>query len=197
MKSFLSSTNNTRPVLPGSLRYVRSDVPHRLTAEETEWLLAQNLRTIVDLRTAAEQQRKPCPLAEDGRFTYLHLPVTGGDGVPAAPEAVAASYIRMASDGMQGILAAIRNAPTNVLFFCNAGKDRTGVVSAILQKEASLPDAYILDDYVLSGENLREQLAAFAAADPAIDIRVITPQRAYMAEFLRWYDANEKEVHLG
>ena len=197
--SLLRSTANTRPVLPGSLRYIRSDVPWQVTTSEIEWLIEQNIRTIIDLRTDAEQESKPCRLAADDRFVYLHLPVTGGDTVPAAPDDVTDSYIRMVDEQMLRILAAIRNAPTNVLYFCNAGKDRTGVVSAILQKMFDVPEETIIADYIRSGENLAAQLEAFEKANPAVDPRVIRPQSAYMEQFLAWLNGHHAEagIHAG
>lgn len=32
--SILTSTQNNRPILPDSLRYIRSDVPHKITEAE-------------------------------------------------------------------------------------------------------------------------------------------------------------------
>lgn len=36
MHRFFASTKNTRAILPGSLRYIRSDVPLRVTEEEKQ-----------------------------------------------------------------------------------------------------------------------------------------------------------------
>ena len=127
MHRFFASTKNTRPVLPGSLRYIRSDVPLQVTEEEKQWLAGHNITTVVDLRTERERAAKPCPLEQDGRFRCLHLPVTGGDALPESPAWVAQSYINMADDRMERILKTITEAESNVLFFCTAGKDRTGV----------------------------------------------------------------------
>lgn len=190
MASLLQSTANTRAVLPGSFRFLRSDVPAQLTKAETDWLIAHQVQTIIDLRTGAEASKKPCPLAEDARFRYYRIPITGGNSIPATPKGVSESYIRMVDSQMSLILEKIQNAPTNVLFFCNAGKDRTGVVAAILQKAFGLSDAYILEDYLTSGENLRQALEGFANANPTVDLQVITPKREYMEEFLAWYHTN-------
>lgn len=46
-------------------------------------------------------------------------------------------------------------------------------------------DERIIDDYLKSAENLREELARAAAENPDIDLGVITPDRSYMEEFLR------------
>ena len=117
------------------------------------------------------------------------MPVTGGNAIPAVPEEVACSYIRMADAAMDRIVETILNADTNVLYFCNAGKDRTGVVSAILLSRLGYDRQYILADYLASGENLREVLQAYARSNPEADLRVITPQAAYMEAFLDWYQA--------
>lgn len=192
MGSILKTTSNTRPILSGSIRYVRSDVPDRLTAEEREWLFRQNITTVVDLRTEPERHRRPCPLEQDGRFRYYIMPVKGGGRIPASPEAVAGSYIAMADEKMEEIIRLIRDSDTNVLYFCNAGKDRTGVVSAILLYRDGLDREYILEDYMRSKENLMPMLVAYGKQKPDLDLRIITPQRRYMEEFLDWYEDKRK-----
>ena len=187
MGSLLKSTRNTRAILPDSLRFVRSDVPWQLSGEKTGWLLSRNITTVVDLRTPEERRRRPCSLAGDSRFHYHELPVTGGNGIPADPEEVSASYIRMADAQMEKIISLIWNAPSNVLYFCNAGKDRTGVVSAILLCRAGMPREYIVRDYLESGANLKDLLDSFTRQFPEIDSAVITPRPRYMQEFLDWY----------
>lgn len=186
MSSLLGSTQNTRCIRPNDFRYIRSDVPCQITADETEWLLRQNVRTIIDLRTPAEQQRKPCPLLCHPDFTYHSMPVTGGNAVPSFPEDVAQSYIAMADDQMLQIIKTIHTAETNVLYFCNAGKDRTGVVSAILLALQGIPDADIVLDYMKSKPNLMPMLLSYAAQNPSVDIRVITPCETYIQGFLNW-----------
>ena len=47
---------------------------------------------------------------------------------------------------------------SNVLYFCNAGKDRTGVVSAILLYKSGKTRDYIVTDYMKSKENLQNTL---------------------------------------
>lgn len=185
MKRYLN-TQNTRAILPDSLRFIRSDVPTRITAEELQWLKENDILTIVDLREEHERLQKPCPLAEERGFTYLCMPVTGGNAVPARPEDVPFSYRNMVDERMDTIIDTILHAEGNVLYFCNAGKDRTGVVSAILLYKLGYSDEYIIADYLRSADNLREKLQAFAESSPEIDIAVITPQTAYMEQFLAW-----------
>lgn len=183
MPPIFASCRNTRPLLPDSWRFVRSDVPTAVSEEERRWMLERGLRTVVDLRQPPERRQKPCPLEEDARFVYRCMPVTGGSAVPACPQEVPLSYLRMADAQMERILDTIWNAEGGVLFFCNAGKDRTGVVSALLLRRAGRSREEILRDYMQSAENLREMLEAYAHRTGA-DIRVIMPQPEYMETFL-------------
>lgn len=184
MSSLLNSTQNTRAILPDSLRYLRSDVPASLTESEIDWLRQQNIRCIVDLRSEEEQKKKPCPLSQQTDFVYHSLPVSGGNAVPACPDEVSASYVAMVDEQMEHIIYTIEISDCGVLYFCNAGKDRTGVVSALLLRRLGYDDEYIIKDYLQSADNLKEMLRAYAASS-GVDIHIITPCRRYMEEFLQ------------
>ena len=54
MSSLLQSTRNTRVLPTGEVRYIRSDVPKRLTGQEIQWLLEHHVTTLVDLRSEEE-----------------------------------------------------------------------------------------------------------------------------------------------
>ena len=185
MKSLLNSTMNTRAILTDSFRYVRSDVPNKITENEIQWLVDNNITTIIDLREENECLQKKCPLIDNDKFNYLSIPVTGGNIIPATPDDVSKSYIRMADDNMDRIIKAILSAETNVMYFCNAGKDRTGVVSAILLYKLGYSREYIINDYMQSAENLKEMLEVFSAQHLNVK-EIITPQKRYMNEFLDW-----------
>lgn len=184
MASLLASTANTRAVFPGSLRVLRSDAPVAPTDGDVQWLLRHSVTLLIDLRSDGERLRRPCPLAAHPAFTCLHMPVTGGNAMPASPQAVPHSYLQMADAQMHAIVKTVEDADTGVMFFCTAGKDRTGVVSALLQQRAGMPREAIIADYLLSGGNLQAQLAAFGEAHPEIDPAIYTPCEAHMALFL-------------
>ena len=98
--SLFEHTKNTRIIINGDLRYIRSDVPTYLSAEERQWLINNNIRTVVDLRYESEQFQKSCPLKTDNVFNYISMPVSGGNSVPISPDEVALSYINMVDDTM-------------------------------------------------------------------------------------------------
>ena len=191
MERLFEHTRNTRPILENSLRFIRSDVPTQISAEEKDRLIAHKITTIVDLRTAAERAETPCPLAGDARFTYHCMPVTVGNAVPATADDVSRLYIAMVDGALRRTIDTIWNAKTNVLYFCAAGKDRTGVVSAILLYKSGMSREYIVADFMKTKANLKTYLEEYAREHPNVRLDVIIPHERYMEEFLAWLKTQE------
>ena len=156
--SLFEYTKNSGTIIHGNLRFIRSDVPTCLTKKERQWMIDNNIITIVDLREEIEQYQKPCPLKNDSAFNYFSMPVKGGNAVPVSRDEVVLSYINMVDDTMDNIVNTILNADSNVMYFCNAGKDRTGVVTAIILSRLGYEKQYIVNDYLLSAANLESEL---------------------------------------
>ena len=76
---------------------------------------------------------------------------------------------------MNRIISTILKARTNVLFFCTAGKDRTGVVSAVLLKRLGFGDNVIIEDYMKSKDNLFNYLTTYVESHPEVDIGILIP----------------------
>ena len=140
MSSLLTSTLNTRALPTGNMQYIRSDYPGELSDSEVEWLLENSVTTIVDLREEKEYIVKPCRLEHERGFRYYHMPVTGGGDTPKSPDTVSETYLGMLDGQMEKIINTIMNADSNVMYFCGAGKDRTGVVSAIILRKLGYKD---------------------------------------------------------
>ena len=185
MSSLLQSTNNTRVLPTGTNQYYRSDFPESLTDKEIQWLLDNNITTIIDLRSDEELLKKPCNLKEIEGFRYYHLPVTGGGDTPKSLEHLHTVYRQMADEQMDRIIDTIMNAKSGVMYFCTAGKDRTGVVSAIILKRLGFSDEVIIDDYMKSKDNLMDMLTAYVDAHPEVDLEIITPHRENMERLLK------------
>lgn len=183
MPSLFNNTKNTRAILKDSLRYIRSDCPNRLTSEDVQWLADNNVLTLVDLRTEEEVAEKPIGWADE-RFRYVNMPVSGGCKIPKSSDEVCKAYIKMADAQMKKIIDFIEESQTNVMYFCNAGKDRTGVVSAILLLHNGADKDRIIKDYMISAENLSEMLSNYCIDNPDIDINVIVPKQEYITRFM-------------
>ena len=184
MSSLLKSTRNTRALPTGTMRYIRSDAPINLTEEEIGWLLDNNITTLVDLRSAEEVCRQPCELALKEGFCYHHLPVTGGGDTPKSLEHLHTVYSQMIDKQMEKIIDTIMGAKSNVLYFCTAGKDRTGVVSAVLLRKLGYSDEVIIEDYMKSKDNLIDMLTAYVKEHPEVDLEIIVPHAENMSRLL-------------
>ena len=148
------------------------------------WLHENDITTVIDLRDEREYKERPCRLEEEEGFVYLHMPVTGGGGVPESPDAVAASYLAMLDDQMDKIIDTIMNAKSNVMYFCGAGKDRTGVVSAIILKKLGYSDQVIVDDYMETKDNLMGFLTSYVKEHPEVDINILIPNEKNIKKVL-------------
>ena len=76
---------------------------------------------------------------------------------------------------MDKIIHTIMDAKCNVLYFCGAGKDRTGVVSAVILRKLGCSDRIIIKDYMETKDNLMGFLTSYVAEHPEVDINTIIP----------------------
>jgi protein-tyrosine phosphatase len=141
---------------------VRSDSPAALTEAGRAALAGYGVRAIVDLRLPAELADDPNPFAEPGDHGIAYTNVSFIDPAAAPPDAVstlAEDYLQMLDRYRQGVaeaMAAIARAPEGaVLIHCAAGKDRTGLISALLLGLVDVPADTIAADYAMTAELLR------------------------------------------
>ncbi len=146
---------------------LRGDNLCRLTREGQAALVAHGVRTIIDLRSSSEQIA-PHPFANpsqhDAPPTYLALPLQDDEDKAANAELHAeasvqkayALYLDRFAPRVGAVIRAVADAPVGgVLVHCHAGKDRTGVVVALLLALAGVPRATIAANYALSDALLR------------------------------------------
>ena len=70
------------------------------------------------------------------------------------------------------------------MYFCGAGKDRTGVVSAVLLKRLGFSDQEIINDYMETKDNLMGFLTAYVKEHPEVDIDTIIPKEGNIKKVL-------------
>ena len=157
-------------------RLYRADGPHALTEADTARLEALDVATVIDLRTESEA-------AERGHYTP-HLPAAvtyslsmtdvlpDSDELPSwiEPEFVAARYREMLDAGNEAVsesLAILTDPDAYpALIHCSAGKDRTGILSAIILGVLGVGDETIVEDYALSGPAMVQLVEHFRRRYP-------------------------------
>ncbi|MFV0525560.1 MAG: tyrosine-protein phosphatase [Acidimicrobiales bacterium] len=150
--------------LGGSTRWrraFRAGGLDRMTADDRAGLDSLRVATIFDLRTAMERDRHPDPVPS------VHLPLMGAfDAGPPLPDMAAMTeadhgiafmrdmnlgLIEHATASIGHVVTAIAAASTAPLVFhCTAGKDRTGLVAALLLEVLGVDHDTVLDDFTLS-----------------------------------------------
>jgi len=178
----------------------RSSDLGRIAGTDAEALAGLGIRTVYDLRTAGERTAQPDRLPPGSAYVVADV-LGDAPGVtptefatlfedPAAARAAlgggrAATFFVDAYRGfvrLDGARAAFRRlfvdladgACTPALFHCTTGKDRTGWAAAALLMLLGVPDAAVMEDYLLSGPRLlqvvRPMVDAFAArgGDPEL-----------------------------
>lgn len=191
----LSNTLNTRdlggyPIDCGKVTtckvFLRSDAPIQVSDDDIELLLSNNITTIVDLRNDDEVKSKPCALKNHKNFKYHHCKIHGDGCLPESVEAVPDSYFEMVDEQktVLNIMKVFAKAKGGVIYHCTAGKDRTGVISALLLLLAGVSKTDILADYQISQVYLDSMLQQFCKTYKNVDINIITPKAEYMGKFL-------------
>jgi protein-tyrosine phosphatase len=154
----------------------RSDTLHRLTTADLERALALGVRTVIDLRSTDE-------VTEWGRFPaddvdFHHLPLLENDEPAFEPfdhddpePPVGEMYVHMATAGRDALATSLRviaGGEHAVVFHCAAGKDRTGILAALLLSTLGVSDDLIVADYEISEHALAPSFAWAEANDASM-----------------------------
>lgn len=192
----------------GSASYAIYDAAAR------EQYLRLGLRAVVDLRAEQEMLRGPTAWADVSGARLVQIPIAeGGEGADT-------NYIRMLLDGEMDhfgvddmstfyidllerraeqlgrayrVVADAENLPA--LVHCAAGKDRTGIFVALVLSSLGVPDAFVVEDYALTGVLRPNRIDTYAdrfvaaGRDPEIARLLFEAPAASMASTLAYLDA--------
>lgn len=194
-------TLNFRPVaafraagghLLGNSLY-RSGAFGDVDAEGIAGLKALGLTTVFDLRAVREQKMTPSPMLKDRGFKILSHAhdIRHGDLIEllksedadadALKETMRQIYIHMPvefSAVFRDVFRALIQRGPNLLVHCAAGKDRTGVVVALLLDLLGVSRDDILSDYLLTNLATEALLAKMDQRARALDLRRMAPDVA-------------------
>lgn len=176
---------------------LRADGLHRMTPAAIVGLTAMGVNTVIDLRGPHELAVHPDPFDENSLIRYHNIPLFNALAPVGGMDEnfdMAARYCRSidrCGDQIAQVLTTVADAPPGaVMFHCTAGKDRTGIIAALLLLCADVSDDVIVEDYVLTASiaapllaELRAAAIATGASAPAID-RILASDAATMRSLL-------------
>ncbi len=186
-------------------RLFRSDTLQALTADDVEHLASTlGLQAIIDLRLAREvAEEGRGPLAAHAGIRYFNTPLEMASTEDTAPELVLhALYAQCLAPGDMlaealARLAEFAGRPT--VIHCAAGKDRTGVLAAMVLRLAGVADEVIVADYMASAAHMPRMLERFASWPTYRDHLAAMPPQVYAVEEapLRHFLAQLDQRHGG
>ncbi len=172
-------------IRPGAL--IRSDNHDRLTDEGLEAVRRSYPSRILDVRSVWEVTKYPSPFASDA--VYRNTPVSSADDPDFASAIDDYLWIVDANrDMVAAAITEVATAPTGpVVVHCNAGSDRSGIVTALILAESCVSSETIVADYTLSGN-----------ADPHVMIDLLDHvHRAYGGAHRYLRSAGVTDAQLG
>lgn len=158
-------------------RLIRSGRLYNLPEETVDFLNSLNLDIIIDMRTQKEVEEHFPTLLEGPEYHYIPFVFTADpDVVPTKSASSTVLYRERkrlkrefadADQYMQKMYSEILFSPSSVkkinkifslfaeedkriLFHCNSGKDRTGIIAMLLESILGVPDDVILEEYLVS-----------------------------------------------
>ena len=157
---------------------VRADSIRQLSDEGWDALVAYGIRTIVDLRLPTELAADP---PREVPVDVVHVSLvdehdeearTAIDAWPTTAGAYLEILERFRPNFARAIAAIAEAPPGGVLVHCMGGKDRTGLVVALLLTLAGVPPEEIAADYGLSAQNLAALTEQWLSEAPDEEERV-------------------------
>ncbi|MEE8400390.1 MAG: tyrosine-protein phosphatase [Desulfobacterales bacterium] len=159
-------------------RFTRCAGMQALTTADQQKMIDYGIGTVVDLRMLREVEKSPNPFADSKAVAYHNLDLWG-DRVADFKSAKSsltqaekmADLYRTGFVRCEGIIAEIIGTLADEkdhasVFHCGAGKDRTGLVAALLLGVVGVPHETIAADYALTGLYLADPNRDHENPDP-------------------------------
>ena len=161
--------------LKSGLLYRSGDLSKASNAD-IDYIASLGIKTVCDLRSEFERQKEPDRIPIARPFTFFNIPMRpivdyhGRSlrrlfslmfGSERKMDYIAESYqaYREYATNYLPQLKALFHRISNpenlpLLIHCSAGKDRTGVVSSLIQLVLGVPFETVMEDYLITNENL-------------------------------------------
>lgn len=178
---------------------IRSDDLAQLTNAGLEALSTYGIETVVDLRWPEEIAASPTPITQTLRHIRYEqislLTPTPNEwrarrAEDKAKELWNRAMLEKVREELKQVLSLIATASSGpLLFHCMAGKDRTGLIAALMLALADVVPEAIAYDYTVSTENLREPyLQRYTDFDPAVVLDAVQCPEAGIHNMLAYLE---------
>lgn len=184
----IKNCNNFRelggyPTLDGRVvmkdKLFRSGNLSSLNNKDWAYFQSLNIKDIVDFRSHEEKEEHPYPLnayynyhdcvalhTKDGLENFYFFMLinqhSSKEDVLNASKFVREGYklLPFHNEAFAKVFQLMLTSDDGILFHCSSGKDRTGVMAALILKLLNVDEQIIMQDYLISNEKVRNQTIA-------------------------------------
>lgn len=186
--------------LTKSGRLFRADCLSKLTEDDIAALKKMGVVFVIDLRSTLEVENSDYPLNEHEGIGYEMVSLSDEldpqkllESMPGGLDGLYRDIVDRFNAPLMRVFSLILEHTQGgaVVFHCTAGKDRTGVVSALLLLLKGVSEEDIIADYAKSYENMRPHFEIFLRPMKMMNIpipeHVFSSDPEYMAAFLKYF----------
>ncbi len=148
----------------------RSGKLEKLKPQEFEAMKEMGIRTVVDLRTVGEVHHEPDKIPSNQGVNWIHVPISGitDEELERTKKEIRKQSVaefdgagkmetvmtRFADQGAQDFAKVfdllLKEENTGLVYHCTAGKDRTGLLTALILYSLGVSEEVIMQEYLLS-----------------------------------------------
>jgi protein-tyrosine phosphatase len=185
---------------------LRADALHNLDADGQSVLATLGLCTVIDLREQDEFDRSPDQLGPLNVKTLHHplfdRPTSGIASTAVARRSLAETYLLVVderADALVGVVRAIAAKDvTPAVVHCTAGKDRTGMVIAVVLSALGVEEDLIVQDFAVTGQLLggafRDEILA-RTSERGVPLSEIEPMLSADPQLIRSFLDRIREAY--
>jgi protein-tyrosine phosphatase len=137
---------------------LRADSLHNLSPASQRALLEYPVKTIIDLRRTKELHKQPSLFAQSQEVRYINISLLEDEQKVIQSRSLYEIYRLMLESYQEQILSVLSFMTQEDVFpclvHCAIGKDRTGLIIALLLSIGNVPASTIASDYALSEQYL-------------------------------------------
>jgi protein-tyrosine phosphatase len=185
---------------------LRADALHKLDTDGHSVLAGLGLCTVIDLRENEELDHAPDQLGVLQVQTLHHplfdRPTSGIASTATARRSLAETYLLVVDERADAIVGVVRaiaaDNVTPAIVHCTAGKDRTGMVIALVLSAVGVEEELIVQDFAVTGQLLsgafRDEVLA-RVSERGIPIAEIEPMLSADPQLIRSFLDRISELH--
>lgn len=171
--------------------FLRGDLTTNLCKSDIDFLINYGIKTVIDLRSQDEIEKEPNTFSNIKNVNYINLPLFKGLKFKENDDFITLDkfYIEVLkySSNIGNIFNTFAKYSNDlILFHCRAGKDRTGIITALLLMLSGVSDYDIIADYEVSSTYFKPNVEKMKQLYPNTTQHISLSKGEYIESLLEY-----------